>query len=94
MTWKSEQPLSTRRQSWNGLDDFFKQLKNNAKELCPDFPNVETCDPWDDLWAIKSYALGTDQANIDLHELIDVLRIKAELTKEQVINLQSGMLQL
>ena len=60
-------------------------LKENAIKIAPDYPGVETCDIWDDKWAIVSAYEGTDKACDDLHKMIDFMRIKLGWTKEQVV---------
>lgn len=62
-------------------------IKEKAVKIAPDYPNVANCDPWEHLWAIDSSYEGTSLANDDCHELIDILRQKLGMTKEEVVDL-------
>jgi hypothetical protein len=53
------------------VNDFWGLLRSRAKEIAPDFPFGERPTAWDLLWAIMSSALGTADANRDLHKLLN-----------------------
>lgn len=52
---------------------FFKKLREDAVEIATDYPKVAECDPWEQLYAIKSSYQGTKAANDDLHRVIRLL---------------------
>jgi hypothetical protein len=51
-----------------------RHLQHKARELCPDYPNIATCeDPFEHLWALTSAYEGTCLACEDLHKRIHEL---------------------
>lgn len=62
-------------------------IKEKAFLIAPDYPNIETCKPWEQLYAIASSYKGTSLANDDLHKLLEVMRLRLEMTKEEMIEL-------
>jgi len=66
-------------------------LKEAAIEIAPDYPNIETADQIEQLWAIKSTFEGVKAANDDLHKLIDVLRGRLNLSEEDVCEVWDEM---
>lgn len=69
------------------IDRLKEAIKEKAVKIAPDYPNVANCEPWEHLWAIDSSYEGTSLANDDCHELIDILRQKLGMTKEEVVDL-------
>lgn len=50
-------------------------LSSSSRELCPDYPSIETDDdPSSQLWALTSSIEGTRMANDDLHAYIESLK--------------------
>ena len=56
-----------------------------AKKIAPDYPNIETVDTWEQLYAIDCAYRGTNMANNDLHLLINELRLLIGISKEDVL---------
>lgn len=51
------------------LEKLEKKVRNLAIELCPDYPEIETCAIWECLWAIYSSLKGAEQACQDWADL-------------------------
>ena len=59
-------------------------IENRIKEIAVkhsgDYPDIENCDPIEQLWAIECSIEGTDLANIGLHKIIVGLGKKLGVT--------------
>ncbi len=62
------------------------RIKELAKQTAPDYPNIETVDTWEQLYAIDCAYRGTNMANQDLHLLIEELRLLIGISKEDVLS--------
>lgn len=63
------------------------RLAEITQELCADYPNIATAEPWEQLYALEQSFRGTSAANVDLHAVIEKLRIRCGMTKEEVADL-------
>ena len=62
------------------------KIKKMAMDIAPDYPNVSTAEPWEQLWAIRSSYEGCSLANGDCHKLINKLREKLGWTEKELID--------
>lgn len=61
-----------------------KLLRERARELCPDYPGIETCEePFTHLWALTSSLEGTVLACGDLHQRIAELERQLSVDASQ-----------
>ncbi len=60
------------------------RLAEIAEEICPDYPDIKTCDTWEKLYAIEQSHRGFLAANRDLRILVSTLREKLQLTAMEV----------
>lgn len=63
------------------------RIKEIALENNSDYPNVADVTPLEQLWSIESALKGTLAANGDLHAMLEILRLRCGLTKEQVVEI-------
>lgn len=63
------------------------RLSKITQELCADYPNVDTVEPWEQLYALEQSYRGVSAACDDLRSVIEKLRIRCRLTKEEVADL-------
>ena len=61
------------------------RIHKMALTMSPDYPDIEQCKPFEQLYAIEGAYQGTEAANKDLHLLIGMLRDKLGWTNEQVL---------
>ena len=61
------------------------RIKQVAVALCPDYPNINTVDEIEQFFAIEQVCRGTEDANKDLHKLIDLMRCELGWTKLQTV---------
>jgi len=67
--------------------DLLDRLTEVTKELCADYPNITIVQPWEQLYALEQSYRGLSAACDDLHTLIEKLRIRCGMTKDEVFNL-------
>lgn len=70
-----------------GCDALLGRLVEVSNELCADYPNIENAEPWERLYALEQSWRGIDAANTDLHAIIEKLRTRCGMTKEEVADL-------
>ena len=70
-----------------GGDALLGRLTEVTNELCADYPNIESAEPWERLYALEQSYRGIDAATDDLHAVIEKLRIRCGMTKEEVADL-------
>ena len=63
------------------------RLSEITQELCADYPNIATVEPWEQLYALEQSYRGVSAACDDLHSVIEQLRIRCGMTKEEVADL-------
>lgn len=55
-----------------------KTLEDNiariAAKYAPDYPQIDTCETWEKLYAIEGALDGLDMANQDLHKILEYYR--------------------
>ena len=77
------------------LEDKYKSLVRSIKEkaikIAYDYPNIENCEPWEQLYAISSTYEGTNLANDECHKLIDFLRQKLNISKEELCDIWTNI---
>lgn len=61
-------------------------IKQKAIKIAPDYPDIADVNWREQLYAIDSAYEGTCLANEDCHSLIDVLRIKLGMTREELVD--------
>lgn len=66
--------------------DINDRIKEVALVVSPEYPGIETAEPFEQLWAIEQGYLGTNSANKDCHKLIDHMRQQLGWTKEQTVD--------
>jgi len=83
------QETTTERTSESGLSShaLFGRISEITQELCPDYPNIATVEPWEQLYALEQSYRGVSAACDDLHTVIEKLRIRCGMTKEEVADL-------
>jgi len=69
------------------MNNIHEIIAEMAKEIAPDYPNIDKAPSWEQLYAIEGSYKGTNQANEDLHNLIEILRNKLGMTKEEILEL-------
>jgi Zn finger protein HypA/HybF involved in hydrogenase expression len=81
--------MENQTHSGDGLSShaLFGRLSEITQELCADYPNIATVEPWEQLYALEQSYRGTNAANADLHAVIEKLRIRCGMTKEEVADL-------
>jgi hypothetical protein len=69
-------------------------LKERARELCPDYPNVDReLGEHEYLWAITTSLEGTRAANDDLHELIAELQRCHNIPQTEVLQIGQELME-
>jgi hypothetical protein len=63
------------------------RLREVTDDLCKDYPGIATADSWERLYALEQGYRGTNDANADLHALIEVLRNRLGLSQIDVADL-------
>lgn len=78
--------LSVMKQPMNefNVNRFFDFLEEKAKKLAPDYPFSQKDDCYEHLWAITSSLEGANMACDDCHKIIEILRERAGMTKEEL----------
>ncbi len=56
-----------------------------AKKYAPDYPEIEECSIYEQLYAIESSLEGTDAANKECHMVIKYLLAKLNMSKEELV---------
>jgi len=79
-----------RRSGYRNLCDYIRDI---ATKLCPDYPNVASATPCEQLWALESSLKGTDAACNDLHAVIDELCARYGIDKQVVLDIGTGLLE-
>lgn len=63
-----------------------------AKEHCADYPNIETVEPWEQLYAIKSTMIGTSLACNDCWVIIRFLQEKLGMEDLELANVWQSLI--
>lgn len=63
-----------------------ERLREIAIASSPDYPAIQTCDEYAQLWAIESTIQGTEAANKECHAWIDLMREKLGWSEEQMVD--------
>lgn len=66
-------------------EELIEGMVEAAKELCPNYPNIEKAHPYECLYALKETCRGIDMANKDLHSVMKQLCVNHNLTKVDII---------
>jgi hypothetical protein len=82
-------PETVEQSSGEGLSSsvLLCRLSEITQELCADYPNIATVEPWEQLYALEQSHRGVSAACDDLHKVIETLRVRCGLTKEEVVDL-------
>jgi len=82
-------PESAEQPSGEGLSSsvLLGRLAEITQELCPDYPNIATVEPWEQLYALEQSYRGVSSACDDLHAVIEKLRVRCGMSKEEVADL-------
>ena len=67
------------------VEPVVSRIEDIAIELCDDYPEVDTCKPLEQLYAIEESFKGVNAANRDLHQIIMKLRGKFGMSLEEYI---------
>lgn len=67
------------------IEPVVSRINDIAIELCGDYPNIKTCKPLEQLYAIEESFKGTNAANTDLHRIIMKLRGKFDMSLEEYV---------
>jgi hypothetical protein len=70
----------------NKEGDITKRIHSIATLHCADYPNVETTDVWDQLWAIESSLNGLDHSIKDWQRLVDKLQAKYNIPTAEILS--------
>jgi hypothetical protein len=77
----------------NGAVDSSERLevavRELAKEVAPCYPDIDKCEIWECLWAIKSSYEGLELANQDLHRGISKLQKRLNMDVHEVVELMT-----
>lgn len=57
-----------------------QRINEIAQKHASEYPNIQTADPLEQLWAIYSTLEGTIKANEDLHKMLYKLQQESKLT--------------
>jgi hypothetical protein len=71
----------------DALESVLKSLKEKATDIAPDYPNIAECEPYEQLYAIQASCEGTSTANDARHKVIDVLRQRLGMSKDELLAL-------
>ena len=63
------------------------RLAEITQELCADYPNIATVEPWEQLYALEQSYRVVSSACDDLHAVIEKLRLRCGMSKEEVADL-------
>jgi hypothetical protein len=69
------------------MDRIHTRIYQIATEQCKDYPDIETTDSYGQLWAIESTMKGINDANKDLRNVIEKLRLMQGLSEDDIYNL-------
>lgn len=62
-------------------------LNEISEKYCFDYPGIKTCNATQRLWAIESTLEGTKQANMECHQMIQILRKRLNLSNDDLLKL-------
>lgn len=68
-----------------GSMNIIERLSKMAQEIASDYPCIESCEPWEQLYAIQSTYEGTVKANEDLHRIIYELCQRFGISPKELI---------
>lgn len=75
----------------NALNDKIRKI---ALEVAPDYPQIETCDEFECLYAIHSSYQGTHAANEDLHLILKVLMKRYNIEIKELLDISDKVREL
>lgn len=55
-------------------DELERRIAEIALKCARDYPNIATCTPWTQLWAIEQSFAGVNMANTNMHVFADYMR--------------------
>ena len=67
--------------------DLANKIQEIAEEVAPDYPNILSVGACEQLYAIHSSYEGCRMANEDMHQLVEVLRKRLNMTVEETADL-------
>ena len=67
------------------LERVAEKVGEVAVKVAEDYPGVAEAEPMEQLYAIEASYEGCDAANKGLHKIIEVLRLRLELSVEDVV---------
>lgn len=67
-------------------DIFITFLRERAKEISPDYPDIDTCDEYELLWSITASYEGVSAACKDWAYIVDKIRQDMGKSKEEMFD--------
>lgn len=64
-----------------------KRIKEIATNFCSEYPNINNCNSYEQLYAIESYLQGITEANNDCHKVINILQEKENLSDADIVEM-------
>lgn len=61
-----------------------KRLCEVASLVAHDYPGIETCNPWQQFWAIEQSHIGSELAFSDYRNVVEALREKCGMSPEEL----------
>lgn len=62
-----------------------ERINEIALDHCKDYPDIKNAAPFEQLYAIESVLIGSQQANEDCHKFILFLRNKLNMSAEEAV---------
>jgi len=68
-----------------------ERIKELALEIAPDYPGIDKCDAWEQLYAIHASYQGASLACDDLHDLIGHMQEQLGWSNERLMEAEVGL---
>lgn len=62
-----------------------KRIHEIATNLCQDYPDIEKCDAFEQLWAIEQSHIGTNMACDYLHKILKKFQAKCGMPDDEFL---------
>ena len=67
--------------------DILERINELAKEIASEYPNIESVDTWEKLYAIESSYKGTEASLQDWMKIAYILRDKLGMSQDELVAL-------